>query len=133
MSREKTMLGGAAELKRLQSQHNTLVLDVKEYELKLKQLTTLLKEKKRQLKEMDQRIEKLTQEQEHLIVSEHAIVQYLLRVYALDLESICREIVPEALEDQIKLLGNGKYPAGDHRLVVKDNVVVTVYENERSA
>jgi DNA-binding ferritin-like protein (Dps family) len=131
MSNNKTMLGGAAELKRLQSQHNILVLDVKEYELKLKQLTTLLKEKKRQLKEMDQRIEKLTQE--HLIVSEHAIVQYLLRVYSLDLEHICREIVPKALEDQIKLLGNGKYPSGDHRLVVKDNVVVTVYENERSA
>ena len=43
------------------------------------------------------------------------------------MEEIDRKIVPAAVEVQIKLCGNGKYPVGDsHALRVHNNTVTTV-------
>lgn len=63
-----------------------------------------------------------------LVVTEHAIVRYLQRVYGLDLEKICAEIAPPDVQAMAKNLGDGKYPIGKGaRVRVVDNKVLTVW------
>ena len=61
-----------------------------------------------------------------IIVSEHAVLRYIERVLGINTEELKTNILPEKTKEQIKVLGSGKYPVEGHRLVVKDNVVVTV-------
>lgn len=62
----------------------------------------------------------------NLVVSEHAMLRYLERVELVDLQEIAALVLPEDKKETIKTLGSGKYPINDHRVVVVDNVVVTV-------
>lgn len=58
-----------------------------------------------------------------LVVTEHAIVRYMQRVYDIDLEQIKREIL--GTEKELKL-PNGTYPVNGHKIRVKNGAVVTV-------
>lgn len=81
------------------------------------------------IKKYEEEIEQLTQQSSSLIVSEHALLRYLERVYKLDLQKIEKEILPKDLEVKIKSLGNGTYSCGDsYSIKVKNNVVVSVLE-----
>jgi hypothetical protein len=66
-------------------------------------------------------------------VTEHAILRYLERVKGVDLAQIEREILPDKTRDHIEELGAGNFPCGDHTLVVKDKMIITVNTKDREA
>lgn len=59
-------------------------------------------------------------------VTDHAIVRFLERWMELDMQQIKDKIMPKSLSDKISTLGNGRYHAGEHVVVVQDKTVVTV-------
>ncbi len=61
-----------------------------------------------------------------LIVSEHAKLRFIERVIGIDLTEIETRILTEDVKRMHGELGNGKFPNGECRVVVADNVVVTV-------
>ncbi|HEX9952799.1 MAG TPA: hypothetical protein VGB53_13585, partial [Rubricoccaceae bacterium] len=62
-------------------------------------------------------------------ISDHAVVQYLERVYRLDLSAVYAEILPPGAADVAARLGDGDYPVetviGTHMATVRDGTVVT--------
>lgn len=118
------------ELKRLQSLLNQLQLEFTALKESGARLNMEISTKERQIKEVEQKIHTLKGANENIIVSEHAIIRYLERVYQLDLEKIKREILPDTIAQQAKIIGNGRYGVVDHTLLIKDNVVVTVLTDD---
>lgn len=114
------------ELKRLQSLLNQLQLEFKALQESGTRLKMEIATKEKQIKEVEQKIHTLKGANENIIVSEHAIIRYLERVYKLDLEKIKGEILPTTIAQQAKVIGNGRYGVVDYTLLIKDNVVVTV-------
>lgn len=66
-------------------------------------------------------------------VSEHAIIQYLRRVLNIDIDTIVDEMMSnDGLEDQIKTIGDGKYPINENTTgVVVGGTLVTVLSNNK--
>lgn len=60
------------------------------------------------------------------VVTEHALLRYLERVYGIDLEETKRTMLDDGVADLIKQFKSGKIPSNGCRLIVKDCVVVTV-------
>ncbi|MFA5216285.1 hypothetical protein [Sulfuricurvum sp.] len=118
------------ELKRLQSLLNQLQLEFKSLQESGSRLKMEIATKEKQIKEVEEKIHKLKGANETIIVSEHAILRYLERVYKLDLEKIKHEILPDRIAAQAKVIGNGRYGVIDHTLLIKDNVVVTVITDD---
>lgn len=118
------------ELKRFQSLHQQLQLELKALQESGTRLKMEIATKEKQIKEVEEKIHKLKGSNENIIVSEHAILRYLERVYRLDLEKIKQEILPERIAAQAKIIGNGRYGVIDHTLLIKDNVVVTVLTDD---
>ena len=81
---------------------------------------------------INESIKSYTNRQKDLIVSEHAILRYLLRVQGLDIAQVARDLVPDRIKEQIKMLGNGTYPIPEKgfKIVVKENVIVTIHAME---
>lgn len=65
-----------------------------------------------------------------LVVSEHAVLQYLRRVGGVDVDAVTKAIVPEDVATQIETLGAGRYPVVQsdktYFLIVRGGKVVTV-------
>lgn len=59
-------------------------------------------------------------------ITDHAIVRYLQRVKKIDMDKTREAILPKEHHKTIKSYGDGKYPVGNHRIVVKHGVVITV-------
>jgi predicted nuclease with TOPRIM domain len=114
---------------------------------KLKQLSTLLrklegtleylkKEKSQLDKDLTlktEEIKKLKKEiaslkEKEIIVSEHAILRYIERIIGINIDTIKEKILTENIRIQIQEFGNGSYSNGEFKVVVKDNVIVTVIE-----
>lgn len=115
------------ELKQLQSRKSKL-------EVKIKDLSITAKESQRdyskamgQLKAVEQEIKGLADVE--AVVSEHAILRYMERVMGFDLEMVRSAILSPDNLMMIQKLGSGKYPLpGGGRIVVKDNVVVSIVD-----
>jgi hypothetical protein len=118
------------ELKRLQSLQSQLKLEFRSLHENTNRIKMELMTKEKQIKEVEKKIQNLQGCDENIIVSEHAIVRYLERVYGLDLEKIKHEIIPEKTITQAKMVGNGRYKVDDYTLLIKDNVVITVIKND---
>lgn len=84
--------------------------------------------KEKQLKKHKEELEKLQLHSGTFIVSEHAIIRYLQRVYKLDLEKLENEILTTELKDKIKTYGSGSYNLDEFGIKVVDNVVVTIFD-----
>jgi len=84
--------------------------------------------KEKQLKNYKEELERLQLHSETLIVSEHAIIRYLQRVYKLDLEKVENEILTTEVKEKIEIYGNGSYSLDGFGIKVVDNVVVTVFD-----
>ncbi len=60
-------------------------------------------------------------------VSEHALLRYLERVKGIDIKTCEQEILNKKVLEMIETLGgNGSFPNENFKLVMKDNVVVTI-------
>ncbi|HZF69394.1 hypothetical protein [Sulfuricurvum sp.] len=128
--KKRQQLSSSQELKRFQSLHHQLQLELKALHESGTRLKMEIETKEKQIKEIEEKIHKLKGTDAHIIVSEHAIIRYLERVYRLDLEKIKQEILPERIAVQAKVIGNGRYWVIDHTLLIKDNVVVTVLTDD---
>lgn len=66
---------------------------------------------------------------EKLPVSDHALIRYMERIMGLDLENLRSEI-SNVNVSAYKQLGDGNYPIHNvkARAVIKDGIIVTVYE-----
>lgn len=61
------------------------------------------------------------------IVSEHALLRYLERVYHINLDDIRAAILSPSTIKAIRVMGNGKIPLPTGgRAVIKDNIVVSI-------
>lgn len=114
------------ELKRLQSLHNQLHLEYKALQESQSRLKMEIETKRKQIQEVEEKIQTLKGSHETIIISEHAIIRYLERVYGLDLEKIREEILPPPIAAQAKRIGNGRYSITGHTVIIKDNVAITV-------
>lgn len=119
-------------LKELQSILNNAQAEKKAIEEKIKELETAKASLSTTISNLNESIKSYTNRQKDLIVSEHAILRYLLRVQGLDIAQVARDLVPDRIKEQIKMLGNGTYPIPEKgfKIVVKENVIVTIHAME---
>lgn len=68
----------------------------------------------------------MTEARKEVVVTEHAILRYIERVYGIDLGEIKATMLSGNVLGLIDRFGSGKIPCEGGRLVVKDRVVVTV-------
>jgi len=65
-----------------------------------------------------------------VIISEHAILRYLERVYQMDMLKIQLEIAPLDVRETIKMFGgNGTFETKTHRIIVVDSTITTVIKD----
>lgn len=125
------------------AEHNevkTIQVRIHKEEEKLRRLFTERQEITREydrcvvrLKQLREKLYELTHQPDKVILSEHALLRYLERVSKIDLEAIRHQLLPPALELEIRTLGDGFFPAPGCRLVVKQGIVVTVETDETGA
>lgn len=61
------------------------------------------------------------------IITDHAVVRYLERVKGMNIAEVEKEILSEATIELVKKFeGVGTFPCDGFRIVVKNNVVVTI-------
>ncbi len=75
-------------------------------------------------------IERLKRGSAKVVISEHAILRYIERVMKVNLEEIKKKILPEEVEEKIRVVGNGKFPADTHRVKIQNGVVITILTDE---
>lgn len=76
-------------------------------------------------------VEKLSKHNSEPTISEHALIRYCQRVLNIDTDKIIKEILDEKTIDQIKTISSGKIPKDDYIVVVKNNVVVSIFLDEK--
>lgn len=117
-----------SKIKSLQSMISKAEVDILNLNKQKDQLIDDIVQKKHQIKKYTKEIDNIKVKSKEIIVSEHAIIRYLERVYGLDLLKIENEILPEREKEKIKLFGNGQYSVENFTVKVVDNVVVTVID-----
>ena len=113
------------ELKRLQSQYHNLQLECNAFKEQSSYISKQITQKNVEINKIEKAIEKL--QVKDTIISEHAIIRYLERVYKLDIEKLKEEILPTPMRSLGELQAN-MLTLETHKVKIKDNVVVTVLE-----
>ncbi len=123
-----------AELKRLQTKERELGQRISSAEREQAEAKARAQRDKAELEATRRKIRELSARDGPLVVSEHAILRYLERVKGLDIEAVKAEIVPPGTEDLVRKLEgvDGLYPAGEHKIRVKENTVVTVVTKDEA-
>ena len=116
----------AVELKGLQSQIEKEKNKLKLLEKEKIDISNQANECKQKINNINQKIKQLQDSNKDIIVSEHALLRYIERVIGIDLKDIEDNILNEADKENIKSLGNCKYPKDGFKLIVKNNVVTTI-------
>lgn len=109
--------------KELQTRRAKLEAKIHRLKQELKDIQSALSYEEDKLTRINSQIRNFSKD---LVITEHAVLQFLIKHKGLDVQAIKQELAPDPLKDQIKTLGSGKFPGPDGRtLVVKNNVVVT--------
>jgi len=118
----------AARLKRLEVRKREAETEVKEQKRALNEKERALREKAAELEKTKKQIETLKRQAKGLVISEHAILRYLVRVEGLDLQEVRSKILTDKIKEVYEQLGSdGKFPSGNgFRVVVKGGTIVTV-------
>ena len=119
------------KLKELQKRKSSLEDEIKIVLEKKTPLCQMETDLRGRLKNIISRIESLKQKDSKTIITEHAILRYLERIIGIDIEAVKKEILPEEVEQLIKVMPNGTFQCITHKIVVKDNTIVTVIETEK--
>jgi hypothetical protein len=119
------------ELKTLKTQKRLREESICDIKKKIKDLESLISTDRAMLKKLDKDINKLTASKidKPPVVTEHAMLRYVERLYNVDLKTIETAILTDVLLEGYSSMGraNGKYPVCEGLIaVVKDNTVVTV-------
>lgn len=119
MKTERKIKGVKSQISRINDEIDTLKIQISRNQ---KEVTL----KRKTIKELEDHVSKLGNSGE-IRVSEHAIIRYLERVGGMDIEAIERQILSEDVLNSIKTFGgNGTYPSGEYKAIVKDYVIVTI-------
>jgi len=124
------------KVKNLQVLIKKIELEKENLHSQKKALLADLQLKEKQLYNYKEELSKLQKNSGTLIVSEHAMIRYLQRVYKLDLQKIEQEILTPDIQERIICYGNGSYNSEEFGIKVVDNVIVTVFDkikDERQA
>lgn len=116
--------GNAQELKRFNTEIDTLRSLVNNLREDKKEIESNIKAKVNKIKALEKKREGLKDKE--IIVSEHAILRYFENVLGFDLKEVERKILTDDVKSSISKLGDGKYPIGDVKIVVRGNVVTTL-------
>lgn len=112
------------KLKELRSSQRGIEHSIAAVLLEEKEVAIKKKDLHKDLSDVKGKIEKLSQKE--LIISEHAFLRYLERVEGINLEEIQAKILTKELMMKYKTLGNGTFPIGDFKIVIRNNTVVTI-------
>lgn len=116
----------AATLKHLQRRLRDSEAAAKQYWDELEVLRKKIESEKKTQESIKRQIDALKASEE-LVVSEHALLRYFERVLGFDLKDVARKVLPQDVEDRIKVLGDGVFPTGPGtRVKVFDGTVVTL-------
>ncbi len=121
----------SAEIKGLETRRNKLQAQRKSLNIEIQDKQKESSEMKVRIDGFQKKIEKLkSQKPKDLIVSEHAMLRYIERVMGIDLQELQNKILPPEKAYEVRAMGNCTYGLGDHKLTVKDGIVVTVIGEE---
>jgi len=115
-----------SQIKSVQVLISKVNLEIQSLKAQQKLLQSSMEKQLSQLKKYQEELLALQMDSGEIIISEHAILRYLERVYKLDVTKLYEEIVTPQAQEQIKRFGNGTYSVDDFSIKVVDNVVVTV-------
>lgn len=118
----------AHELKALKTQYNKLSAEYNTAKEDVERTMEISANIKKRLNDLRIKIEEIQSNSKDIIVTEHAQLRYIERVIGIDLVELKEKILPKETRELIDkaLRANGKYPAGEHRVVISDKTVVTV-------
>jgi len=117
----------ASRLKRLETRQREAEAEISEQRRLLREKESVLANKQQELQETKRKIQSL-KDAKGLIVTEHAILRYLVRVEGMDLQEVKEKILTSRIQDAYnKLRSNGKFPSGTgFRVVIRNGKIVTV-------
>lgn len=113
----------AHALKQLQTRKAKLAAELARLDTERREAAKAYADAEAKLRQVEYDISNFAKEP---VVSEHAIIRYMEREMGLDLELIRNEILTAERKALIKRLGDGKYPLGNSKAIVKDLVVVSI-------
>lgn len=113
-------------LKQLQTRKDGVKAELGALDKEINALSQKKKVLSRQLSGINKEIKGLTEKTKDVVISEHAILQYLRRVKGLNIDAIKAEIVPEKAKRIIDTIESAHVPVDGFKLIVKNKVVVTV-------
>lgn len=119
-------LKASHDLKGLQSRLQTAVSEEEQAAAEVKDAQRRVSSARNLQNNLRQQIANLEAKSREPIVTEHALLRYIERVYKIDLNEIRDEILTDSVKGFIEQFGSGKIPTEHCRLVVKDRTVITV-------
>lgn len=118
-------VGKSQELKQLQIRKTRLEVELNSLVKEVQEMETRCDTISEKIAELDQKMKRL--KDSGIVISEHAFLRYFERVLNYDLGTVRGKIISEAVEDQVKVVGSGKFCIeGEHYAIVKNKVVITV-------
>lgn len=119
------MANAAQQLKSLQTRQNKLNAELKQIKAEEKDVFQRKKTIIKQLKKISHEIQNLNKKKP--IVSEHAVIQYLVRTEKINLQEVQEEIMNHKVRAVIDTIKSGHIPISSKlTAVVKNYTVVTV-------
>jgi len=117
----------AHELKQLQVQITKLNAEIEALISEANNANNAANQKLNYRKTLQKKIDDYAERNKEPIVSEHALLRYIERVYGINLDDVRSNILSPSTRKAIQVVGSGKFPldAGG-RAVVKGNTIVTI-------
>ena len=117
-----------AKIKNLQVMITKIKLEIDDLKTQQRSIGESMNKKLSMMQKYEEELQTIKERAKDLILSEHAILRYLERVYKLDTNKLYEEIVTQELKHNYERLGNGSYSVQDCMVKIVDNVIVTVLE-----
>ena len=117
-----------AKIKNLQVMITKIKLEIDDLKTQQRSIGESMNKKLSMMQKYEEELQTIKERAKDLILSEHAILRYLERVYKLDTNKLYEEIVTQELKHNYARLGNGSYSVHDCMVKIVDNVIVTVLE-----
>jgi predicted RNase H-like nuclease (RuvC/YqgF family) len=117
-----------AKIKSIQTMIAKTQLEIDDLKAQQRSIGESMNKQLSRLQKYEEELQSLKQRSKEIIVSEHAILRYLERVYKLDTNKLYEEIVTVELKNNYAKLGNGSYSIDGCMVKIVDNVIVTVLQ-----
>ena len=117
-----------AKIKNLQVMITKIKLEIDDLKTQQRSIGESMNKKLSMMQKYEEELQTIKERAKDLILSEHAILRYLERVYKLDTNKLYEEIVTQELKHNYERLGNGSYSVQDCMVKIVDNVIVTILE-----